>query len=271
MSQFVELFAQELIATVEGLTGQAPEVSLDESKEISHAHILFPSAIITVQAQGDVDSNMLVSFSPSIATAVGSLMMGEMEPIAKNTMDDDDLDATKEIVSNILGAFSTSLGSQKTLPKLSFVVENITFEENNSMLSPMDTAYVYSVNVAGVMGQVALMTDFKIESALGNKEPEPTPAKSSSLSNEDIKNISLVRDVQLPVLVRIGSNRMLLKYVLSMDLGSVIELNQLANEPLEILIGDKHIAMGEVVIVDGNFGVQITEIGTKRERLEQLR
>ena len=87
-----------MIATVEGLTGQAPEVSLDESKEISHENIIFPSAIIKVQAKGDVDSNMVVSFCPSIATAVDSLMMGEMEPIAKNTRDDDDLEATKERV-----------------------------------------------------------------------------------------------------------------------------------------------------------------------------
>ena len=67
------------------------------------------------------------------------------------------------------------------------------------------------------------------------------------------------------------SKKMLLKDVLSMDIGSVIELDQLANDPLEILVGDKVIAMGEVVIVDGNFGVQIGEIGTKRERLEKLR
>jgi iron chelatin ABC transporter, substrate binding protein len=56
-----------------------------------------------------------------------------------------------------------------------------------------------------------------------------------------------------------------------MDIGSVIELNQLANDPLEILIGDKVIALGEVVIIDGNFGIQITQIGSKRERLQQLK
>ena len=56
-----------------------------------------------------------------------------------------------------------------------------------------------------------------------------------------------------------------------MDIGSVIELNQLANDPLDILVDDKVIAKGEVVIVDGNFGIQITDIGTKRDRLEQLR
>ena len=78
-------------------------------------------------------------------------------------------------------------------------------------------------------------------------------------------------DVRLPIRVRIGSKRMLLKDVLSMDIGSVIELNQLANDPLEILIGDKVIALGEVVIIDGNFGIQITQIGSKRERLQQLK
>ncbi|SUW89353.1 flagellar motor switch protein FliY [Campylobacter hyointestinalis] len=78
-------------------------------------------------------------------------------------------------------------------------------------------------------------------------------------------------DVRLPIRVRIGSKKMLLKDVLSMDIGSVIELNQLANDPLEVLIGDKPVALGEVVIIDGNFGVQITEIGSKKERLEQLK
>ena len=56
-----------------------------------------------------------------------------------------------------------------------------------------------------------------------------------------------------------------------MDIGSVIELNQLASDPLDVLVDDKIIAQGEVVIVDGNFGIQITHIGTKRDRLRQLK
>jgi len=77
--------------------------------------------------------------------------------------------------------------------------------------------------------------------------------------------------VELPVRVRIGTKTVLLKDVLNMDIGSVVELDQLANEPLDVLVGDKIIAKGEVVIVDGNFGIQITEIGTPRERLSQIR
>jgi flagellar motor switch protein FliN/FliY len=63
---------------------------------------------------------------------------------------------------------------------------------------------------------------------------------------------------------------MLLKDVINMDIGSIVELNQLANEPLDVLVDDKKIAEGEVVIVDGNFGIQITSIGTKKERMNAL-
>ena len=96
-------------------------------------------------------------------------------------------------------------------------------------------------------------------------------ALKGEFSAEEMRNIGLIMDVRLPMRVRIGSKRMLLKDVLTMDIGSVIELNQLANDPLEILIGDKVIALGEVVIIDGNFGIQITQIGSKRERLQQLK
>ena len=91
------------------------------------------------------------------------------------------------------------------------------------------------------------------------------------LNNDEMHNIALIMDVKLPVKVRIGKKKMLLKDVLSMDIGSVIELNQLANDPLDILVDNHVIAEGEVVIVDGNFGIQITTIGTKRERLAQLK
>ena len=102
--------------------------------------------------------------------------------------------------------------------------------------------------------------------------PASAPHNSKNeFSAEEMRNIGLIMDVRLPIRVRIGSKRMLLKDVLTMDIGSVIELNQLANDPLEILIGDKVIALGEVVIIDGNFGIQITQIGSKRERLQQLK
>jgi flagellar motor switch protein FliN/FliY len=94
---------------------------------------------------------------------------------------------------------------------------------------------------------------------------------SSGFQPDEDSNINLIMDVKLPVRVRIGGKKMLLRDVLSMDIGSVIELNQLANDPLDILVDNHVIAQGEVVIVDGNFGVQITTIGSKKDRLNQLK
>jgi flagellar motor switch protein FliN/FliY len=109
------------------------------------------------------------------------------------------------------------------------------------------------------------------ESSSNNQDAKDICSDEVNLSEEELKNISLILDVKLPVRVRIGKKKMLLKDVLNMDIGSVIELNQLANDPLDILVDNHVIAQGEVVIVDGNFGVQITTIGTKKDRLQQLK
>jgi flagellar motor switch protein FliN/FliY len=85
-----------------------------------------------------------------------------------------------------------------------------------------------------------------------------------------MKNLEMLLDIKLMLRVRIGSKIMLLKDVIGMDIGSIVELNQLAKEPLDILIEDKKIGEGEVVIVDGNFGIQITSIGSKEDRLRTL-
>jgi flagellar motor switch protein FliN/FliY len=284
MNRFITLLGQELVSTIEGLTGEVPKLEfVDTADAQKNTSVVPPVALVSVLVSGDIDGRIKVAIAPSLATGIGALMMGEEEAVGKDSMDDDDLDATKEIISNVFGSFATALGGQKDLPKLSFSVESIVFIDASSSLdfSGMHTVYLHSMSVQAITDQIIFATDTPIEEALGvnTQNAEPSRGESASkkdsmendLSSEEMRNIALIMDVQLPVRVRIGSKKMLLKDVLSMDIGSVIELNQLANDPLEILVGDKVVAMGEVVIVDGNFGVQITEIGTKRERLEKLR
>lgn len=282
-NDFIKLLGQELVSTIEGLTGQTPTLNLvDVADATKNTSIVTPIALASINVSGDLDARMKVAIAPSLAVGIGALMMGEEEIIQKDEMDDDDLDATKEIISNVLGSFSTALSGQKDLPKLSFSVDSLKFinSEDNVDFSGMKTAYVHSMQMQTINDQIIFATDETVEKAIGNEPPSKSdeaksqdtkPLASEDLSNEEMRNIALIMDVQLPVRVRIGSKKMILKDVLSMDIGSVIELNQLANDPLEVLVGDKVVAMGEVVIVDGNFGIQITEIGTKRERLEKLR
>jgi len=286
VNTFVQLLQQEVISTIEGLTGIAPTVELN-SEESGESKLTLspPLAKLDVNVGGELHGRMRVTMATSIATAIGDMMLGG-EGNEKEEMDAEDLDATKEIISNILSSFSRSLGSQKNMPKLEFEIENVEYVDANSTIDfkGFEKLFIYNLAVHNSHDTIAFSISHELlplvgEAPLAQAESAPTqeffyeePKKVIvGLSPEEMSNIELIKDVRLPIRVRIGSKKMLLKDVLSMDIGSVIELDQLANDPLEILVGDKVIAMGEVVIVDGNFGVQIGEIGTKRERLEKLR
>ena len=153
------------------------------------------------------------------------------------------------------------------------MLEKCDFVPDSLDLDTFHKLFFYDVQIADLNEKFALVMDERLYNTLtqGNAESESASESKIVKIEGELKNINLIMDVRLPIRVRIGNKKMLLKDVLTMDIGSVVELNQLANDPLEILIGDKRVAYGEVVIVDGNFGVQITEIGTKKERLEQLR
>jgi len=290
MSDFIKLFEDETTGTIEALVGEAPTLSLQDEQELSIISNIVPPIVLTkVKVSGDVDAELMVAFPPLMAAALSDMMMGE-EASDREDITDDDLDAAKEIVSNIFGAIATALSGQKELPILSFNIESIELISNDDEVSleNFSKMYVYQFVLASITSMLMFILDEKLVKALSPEQDDSSHIEPESvetevnhsqncedevvkLSEEEMKNISLIMDVKLPVRVRIGKKRMLLKDVLNMDIGSVIELNQLANDPLEILVDNHVIAQGEVVIVDGNFGIQITTIGTKKERLKQLK
>ncbi len=287
MNEFLKLFEKEIVSIIEGLTGHTPLIKLEKEEDISDStNIMTPFAFCKIASSGDVESKLAVIFTPKIATSLADFMVGG-EGESKDEMNDEDIDAFKEIVSNIFGSFSTTLSAQKDMVKLSFEIEDAKYYSDleEVSLSEFKKLYIYSFSINEIEDKIYFLIDENLYLKLDDK-PEVKEEKEQSeketcqsedeervgsLSSEELRNISLILDVKLPIRVRIGTKKMLLKDVLNMDIGSVIELDQLANEPLDILVGDKVIAKGEVVIVDGNFGVQIVKIGTQKERLQQLR
>jgi len=83
-------------------------------------------------------------------------------------------------------------------------------------------------------------------------------------------NIDLLLDVPLQITVELGRTRMLIKDVLELGIGSVVELNKLAGESVEVFVNNKLIAKGEVVVIDENFAVRITSIINPQDRLQAL-
>ncbi|WP_083463021.1 flagellar motor switch protein FliN, partial [Calditerricola satsumensis] len=83
-------------------------------------------------------------------------------------------------------------------------------------------------------------------------------------------NLSLLYDVPLQVTVELGRTEKTIKEILELTSGSIVELDKLAGEPVDILVNGKLIAKGEVVVIDENFGVRVTDIVSQRDRMDKL-
>ncbi len=88
--------------------------------------------------------------------------------------------------------------------------------------------------------------------------------------NTETRNIELLLDVNLPISIELGRTKMAISDILSLGPGSVVELNKLAGEPVDLLVNGRIVARGEVVVIDENFGVRITQLLTTEERLKVL-
>jgi flagellar motor switch protein FliN/FliY len=88
---------------------------------------------------------------------------------------------------------------------------------------------------------------------------------------EGAESLDLILDIPLTVTVELGRSKMLINDLLQLGQGSVIELTKLKGEPLEVLVNQKLVARGEVVVVNEKFGVKLTDIVSPMERVQSLR
>jgi flagellar motor switch protein FliN len=93
---------------------------------------------------------------------------------------------------------------------------------------------------------------------------------SQPAGSTEKRNIDLLMDVDLPVAIELGRTKLAVSEILALGPGSVVELNKLAGEPVDLLVNHKVVAKGEVVVIDENFGLRITQLVTPEERLRAL-
>ena len=95
--------------------------------------------------------------------------------------------------------------------------------------------------------------------------------EAAGLSPEAAKNLELVMDIPIQLSVELGRTKMPIRNLLQLAQGSVVELNELAGEPLDVFVNGCLVAQGEVVVVNEKFGIRLTDIITPSERLKKLR
>ncbi len=123
-------------------------------------------------------------------------------------------------------------------------------------------------------GQMAQGGGYPMGGFAGMNPPNVQPVQFASLNMQQASpesgNIGLIMDVFMEMTVELGRTRKLIKEILGMGEGTIIELDKLAGEPVDILVNHKLIAKGEVVVIDENFGVRVTEIVSPMERMGDL-
>lgn len=113
------------------------------------------------------------------------------------------------------------------------------------------------------------LSGVRIEEPVAN-QAEFQQLSPSRESTDTKNNIDMLLDVKMPVSIELGRTEMPISELLSLGPGSVVELNKLAGEPVDLLVNNRIIARGEVVVVDENFGVRITLLLSPEERLKSL-
>lgn len=174
------------------------------------------------------------------------------------------IETAKKIVSIMMG--EELVDKEEAIMDVK-VEGNFALPENDTISKTIDSGY----------NEAAITSTYKenMEKSIKEKPIEVHDASFESLNQgrlgESHRNIDLILDVPLDVSVVLGRTKKSIKDILNLSTGSLIELDKLAEEPVEILVNGKKIAYGEVVVVDENFGVRITSIISGVERIKSLR
>ena len=224
-------------------------------------------------------------YIPTIsATKFEFQMLGGIGDL-KEELDDETADAVNEIISNICGSITTNINAQgfEDLGSSKFSIiskEIIECSANNSKENTYkfdlqlgeDDLPIYLEFASEFLPYVSLIVT-GVEAQDSNDSSEVSKDSSlgdvsndilSLLGEESIDNLKLLFDIKFKLSVRLGTKMLLLKDILTWDTGSIIELEQMVNEPLDILANGIKIGVGEAVIVEGKFGIKIKYIGVKK-------
>jgi flagellar motor switch protein FliN/FliY len=214
-----------------------------------------------LSAVGEVGNQMASSFVDALGTGLGKsvqAMAGDLTPAQAGD----------------LSGIVSPLGAEVVAAEFAMDIENGPSGTLLFLLSPAaasaltGAAKAAGAPAGGSTGGFTATSDFSGQSS---GAPLVQSAQMGQISGMGGgmggNNLELLMDVPLQVTVELGRTQKLVKEVLALGPGSVVELDKLAGEPVDILVNERPIAKGEVVVIDENFGIRVTEILSPKDRL----
>jgi len=209
--------------------------------------------------------------SKAVAIQCAQLLMSEaIDPSAafSDTYADGFLEFLRQIAGEAALAWKESKGAPAELLFQSDPNENIASVHSTTLIIQTDKAadLNFRLDLDSAMEQ-------SLDHAEGTDPQDVTDASdvAECTSRASLpSNLDLLLDVQLDATIRFGEREMLLQDVFGLMPGAVVELDQLVNEPADLLVAGRLVAKGEVVVVEGNFGLRVTEVARPAERAAAL-
>ncbi|MCK5683945.1 flagellar motor switch protein FliN [bacterium] len=201
---------------------------------------------------------------------------GESEEIDAVTLEEESLDEQIDIneLEKVIGELEKKHGVEETPAKQESIEEQMPQqqEQQPQFQQPQQQPQQQQFQQESVQTQFA-QHGKSYQQQFSNASIQPVEfSQIPGTTNEPMpKNIELLLDVPLDVTVELGRTRKKIREILDLGVGSVVDLDKLAGESVDLLVNDNLIAKGEVVVIDENFGIRITTIVSPQERLERLK
>jgi flagellar motor switch protein FliN/FliY len=214
------------------------------------------------EVQTEVDENVLSDVRPSIEAVVQGICM------AVGNIRNEAMVASGLSIRYQVFQFPPNLQREEDLVRTQIAV---TGEElNGTALWLLDEQ-----TARGILGMGDEEGDGASSDVFGQLDSTSNPRQSSGGSSElhpyeDAGALEMLLDIPLEISVELGRLRMLIKDVVELGTGSIVEIDKAAGEPVDVMVNGRLVAKGEVVVIEDNFGVRITEILTPQERLQKL-
>ncbi|MGO8794588.1 MAG: FliM/FliN family flagellar motor switch protein [Candidatus Sulfotelmatobacter sp.] len=228
-----------------------------------------PTVCFQLATSGGLQGNALIQVGTADAVLLAQKFLAEStDPSAE--LNQDRKDALEELLRQVAGLAATRLKSLFGEAKLEVSSTELPAWQG------VDVALLASEGPSGKLS-VGLRLSPELLASVSSTRAEvpaaPGQTAESSTSSAAVThepNFDLLLGVNLNLTLRFGQRTLSLREILDLTSGSVIELDREVQEPADLLLGDKLIARGEVVIVDGNYGIRVTEVVDARQRIGTL-
>jgi flagellar motor switch protein FliN len=274
-SAFLTAWTEDFADVLEKVSSRKHPAELLDVESIGDAVAAAEKGLCAVfTAGGAIHGEIAFVVSEPDAKFLSQLLMGET-PDAAAPFVDMDRDAAAEVFRQVAGQVAIDLTAKWS--------DSVSLSFDALRLAAWEPAAKTAIRITAADDRKPVIVLALQDSLLAALTEAPSAAKSAAPSKEPAKpdqaspatdtttsNLDLLLDIELEATIRFGQREMLLRDVLDLRSGSVVELERHVEEPAELLIAGRPVARGEVVVVEGNYGLRITEILAPRQRYEAV-